>query len=234
MPSSLVQRIRTMKIFAVIELTCTIIGLIALVLGAEVILVGSGIQVGIVLLCISVCSISAIMCLSRHIKCMETNVNAHVIQLNNMSLQSIIDAFGASVIGNKGYVAFQSIEKIDCRILIQHITHFDNSALVRQRKQLNRAINTVYQVKAKVSMYEAFSSLRINVIVCEKASPAVYKHLGQNAAKLLSRNESVVQIAIVLDEQVLLFPDCISALSLSQVRRYQIAAHCVCDALVAH
>lgn len=233
MPSGLIKKIRTMKICAVIELICVIAIIMTLALGVEVILVGGSIQVGMVLLCISACSGVVIACLSKYINGMATHAKNYVIQLNNISLRSVIDAFAASEIGNEGHIAFQAIKGIHYRILIQHIFQFNSSVLAQQRKRLNRIINAKYQIKSTVSMFEAFSSLRINVIVCETSSPALHEYIGQNASNLLSRNESVVQVAVALDEQVMIFPDCISNLSLNEVRRYEAAALCVCNAIVA-
>lgn len=233
MPSGLIQKIRIMKAFAVIELICLIISFITLALGAEVLLVGGSAQVGIVLFGLSVCSGIVIVCLSKYLKGMEARAKTYVVPLNNMSLEAIVRAFSASEIGDEGYISFQSIKKIHCRLLIQRISQFNSSVLAQQRKQLNRVVNTKYHVKSTVSMFEALSSLRINIIVCETSSPALHHYIGQNPAKLLSRNEAVVQAAFVLDEQVMLFPDCISDLSYNQVKRYQIAAHCVWNAIAA-
>lgn len=232
MPSRLVKTIRINKLAASIELVCTMIILLSLGLVVETLLGGGSIQV-IIVLC-SVCAIGGITIavLSKKIKSLQKHAETHVIQLNNMSLHSITHAFAASEISNDAYIAFQTIAGISCRILIQYITQFNSSSLAQQRKKANRYVNAKYQVKSTVSMFDALSRLRINVVVCETSSPALHKYISQNATNLLYRNESVVQVAIILDEQVMLFPDCISTLSLTQVRRYQIAAHCVCNALI--
>ena len=233
MPSSLIQKIRIMKSFAVINLICIIISIITLALGAETILVGGSVPVGMILLCVSMGNGILIFILSKYLKSMQARAKTYVIPLNNMSMHTITHAFSASEIDNKGYISFQTIDKIHCRILIQHISQFNSTALIQQRKQLNRAINTNYHINSAVSMFEAFSRLRINVIVCETSSPDLHKYISQSANNLLSRNEAVVQVAIVLDEQAMLFPDCISVLTINQVKRYQTAAYCVCNALAA-
>ena len=160
-------------------------------------------------------------------------METYVIPLNNVSLHSIAQSFGATEMSDEAYIAFQTIAGISCRILIQYITQFNSSSLSQQRKKINRCINVKYQVKSEAPIFETLSRLRINLIVCETSSPSLVRYISQNACKLLYRNESIVQVAIILDEQVMLFPDCISTLSLNQVKRYEIAARCVCNAIVA-
>lgn len=83
-----------------------------------------------------------------------------------------------------------------------------------------------------MSMYEVFSKFRINLIVCETSSPELERYINHNADILLMRNEIVISAAIVLNEQVLLFPDCMTNLTLNQLKRYKAAAQFLCNVLV--
>lgn len=233
MPSRLVKTIQIIKFVARIELLCTMIILLSLGLLIESLFGGGSIQIIIFLSCICVVCGTTIAVSSTKIRNLSKSAETYVIPLNNVSLHSIGQSFGATEISDEAYIAFQTIAGISCRILIQYITQFNSSSLSQQRKKINRCINVKYQVKSEAPIFETLSRLRINLIVCETSSPSLVRYISQNASKLLYRNESIVQAAIILDEQVMLFPDCISTLSLNQVKRYEIAARCVCNAIVA-
>lgn len=63
----------------------------------------------------------------------------------------------------------------------------------------------------------------INLVVCGQENMDVLSWLQRDPVHLLERNESIVNAAVCLEEQVLLLPAVLDSLNLAQVRKYRSA-----------
>lgn len=230
-PWELKKTVRLMGICAIFELICIIGAIVTSALCFEVLCYGSNKYVSIPLLCISVVFGICIYFVSRISKRIVSSFRFYKINIRYTSLDDIINALSAEDVCNEGYVSFHAINKFSCRVLVQYIAQFSKNIVSKQRKKLNQSINLKYNVNSNMSIFEALSKFRINIIVCENANEELYKYINSNVSHLLSRNESILQVAIILDESVLLFPNCPSGLSVNQISRYKAAANLLCDLL---
>lgn len=98
-----------MQICAVVELMCMIIIIFTVGLAAEILIAGGSINVGLLLFCVGcVCGL-IIAYLTKYIKSLSEHSETYVIQLSNLTLQSIINDFAATEVGFGGYISFHNV-----------------------------------------------------------------------------------------------------------------------------
>lgn len=230
MPLQLHKRIRIMKMLAVIELICVILVIMNMALIIEV-----SCSVRNTYLILKLCVVTCVCCfLVIGIALFRRNTDQKVIyemHIKQNDFQSIVDVLSGEKIEMDAYISFNKVGNMSSRTLIQYCPVFDKSALSKRRKVLNRKVNQKYQVNSEVSYFKVSSMFRINLVVCDNSSAALRKWLYQNNANLLSRNESIIPVAIILDEHMLLIPDCGCGLSFNDLNRYESAVRFLCDRL---
>ena len=234
MPEQFDKRICAQKTLIITELVCIIIIIIAIGLTAEVMITKSGVQIAYILLAIVCFFVLILVCISLYIKSASSCSELYTISIASSSLQSITDAFFANMIEEDAYISFCKIGKFSLRLLIQYTPKFDNKDLAQKRKKINRIINSRYHITTPMSMYEALTKLRVNLYVCERSSDEVYKFLKRDISILLKRNEIVIPAAVILDQKKLIFPDCMYGLTLTELKRYEIAARFLSNSLAAN
>ena len=142
-----------------------------------------------------------------------------------------MSAFSATEVCDGAYISFQKHGKLTFRILIQYFPYYDKEKISKQRKKANQQINQAYHIKAEAPLFETLQTARINLIVCEEISDELIKWVECNTEKLLSRNESIINAAVVTKENIMLFPDCLHGPSYVEVNKYEAASRILCNSL---
>lgn len=223
MPTKFKQRVRVMRISAYSDLICLIAAMFVIVLSAEI-LIWQGLSVYLIPCAIVMvaCVISAYL-FHRHMKKLAADKDPYRVSLPEMTKDMIIARMGATEVVTNGYAATQRWDKYSLRIALQFTDRFDREHISQQRKQLNSKYNRSYGVKRAVSMFDALKMIRINLIVCEEENDELVKYL-RTAQQTVFRNEIIVPAAVILGEQVLLYPNCVAGLMVNQVNRYAAVA----------
>ena len=80
-----------------------------------------------------------------------------------------------------------------------HQPEFSASACKVQRDRANRAANHAHPEKQEGPQWEIASRARVNLVVCDAMNDALSRYIGTHAQHLLSRNESIINMAVVGD-----------------------------------
>lgn len=76
---------------------------------------------------------------------------------------------------------------------------FSAPACKAQRDRANRAANRAHPSKQEGLQWEIASRARINLVVCDAVNDALSRYIGAHAQRLLSRNECIINMAVVGD-----------------------------------
>lgn len=85
------------------------------------------------------------------------------------------------------------------RVALLHQPEFSASACKAQRDRANRAANRAHPEKQEGPQWEIASRARINLVVCDAMNDALSRYIGAHAQRLLSRNESIINMAVAGD-----------------------------------
>lgn len=162
-------------------------------------------------------------------KSFSRNGEAYHVPLGNIDLAAILHTFSAEEIAPDTYISFCKVGRLSARLLIQHAPDFSGDDLTRRRKTANRKINQKYRINASAPFFEVASRFRINLVVCDRMSPELQQWVSQDTDKLLSRAESIVSVAVVLDEKLLVFPACTGDVLWQDLQKYEAAARLLCN-----
>ena len=80
-----------------------------------------------------------------------------------------------------------------------HQPEFSASACKAQRDRANRAANRAHPEKQEGPQWEIASRARVNFVVCDVMNDELSRYIGTHAQRLLSRNESIINMAVVGD-----------------------------------
>ena len=83
------------------------------------------------------------------------------------------------------------------RVALLYQPEFSASACKAQRDRANRAANRAHPAKQEGPQWEIASRARINLVVCNAVNDALSRYIGTHAQHLLSRNESIINMAVV-------------------------------------
>ena len=83
------------------------------------------------------------------------------------------------------------------RVALLHQPEFSASACKAQRDRANRAANRAHPEKQEGPQWEIASRSRVNLVVCDAMNDALSRYIGTHAQHLLSRNESIINMAVV-------------------------------------
>ena len=89
------------------------------------------------------------------------------------------------------------------RVALLYQPEFSASACKAQRDRANRAANRAHPSKQEGPQWEIASRARINLVVCDAMNDALSRYIGAHAQHLLSRNESIINMAVVGDRLLL-------------------------------
>ena len=85
------------------------------------------------------------------------------------------------------------------RVALLHQPEFSASACKAQRDRANRAANRAHPEKQEGPQWEIASRARVNLVVCDVMNDELSRYIGTHAQRLLSRNESIINMAVVGD-----------------------------------
>ena len=85
------------------------------------------------------------------------------------------------------------------RVALLHQPEFSAPACKAQRDRANRAANRAHPEKQEGPRWEIASRARVNLVVCDAMNDALSRYIGTHAQHLLSRNESIINMAVVGD-----------------------------------
>ena len=85
------------------------------------------------------------------------------------------------------------------RVALLHQPEFSASACKAQRDRANRAANRAHPEKQEGPQWEIASRSRVNLVVCDAMNDALSRYIGTHAQHLLSRNECIINRAVVGD-----------------------------------
>lgn len=89
------------------------------------------------------------------------------------------------------------------RVALLYQPEFSASACKAQRDRANRAANRAHPSKQEGPHWEIASRARINLVVCDAVNDALSRYIGAHAQHLLSRNECIINMAVVGDRLLL-------------------------------
>ena len=89
------------------------------------------------------------------------------------------------------------------RVALLYQPEFSASACKAQRDRANRAANRAHPSKQEGLQWEIASRARINLVVCDAVNDALSRYIGAHAQRLLSRNECIINMAVVGDRLLL-------------------------------
>ena len=89
------------------------------------------------------------------------------------------------------------------RVALLYQPEFSASACKAQRDRANRAANRAHPSKQEGLQWEVASRARINLVVCDAVNDALSRYIGAHAQRLLSRNECIINMAVVGDRLLL-------------------------------
>ena len=85
------------------------------------------------------------------------------------------------------------------RVALLYQPEFSASACKAQRDRANRAANRAHPEKQEGPQWEIASRARVNLVVCDVMNDELSRYIGTHAQRLLSRNESIINMAVVGD-----------------------------------
>lgn len=230
MPNELRIRIKKRKIRAALITTLGLFLAILIGLEIEAFIRYANIQIKVV---IGVLVLICLMILIYLVSAKQSLVTLHQIQISYANKESLITSFNANQIMDDAYIVFQKKDNLRLRLLLQFIPRFDKEVLAKQRKNANKMINKQYNIKGNLPLYDALKMLRINLVICEEMSDSVLHWVERDTAKLMGRNESIINAAVVIKQGMLLFPDCPHGATYIEIRKYELAAKTLCSSLVS-
>lgn len=229
MPNELKKQIKNLKIRAVLITSLGIFLAILVGLEIEAFILYANAQIKVVIgVLILICLIIMIYLISAK----QSQIPSHQIHISYANKESLITSFNASQIMDDAYIVFQKKDDLRLRLLLQFIPQFDKDILAKQRKKANRMINTQYNIQENLPLYDALKMLRINLVICEEMSNSVLLWVERDTAKLMGRNESIINAAVVLKQGLLLIPKCPHGATYLDIRKYELAAKTLCSTLM--
>ena len=230
MPNELKKQIKNRKTRSALITTLGLFLAILIGLEIEAFVQSANIQIKVVL------GVLALICLMIWIclfSAKQSSVTLHQIQISYVNKESLIAAFNANQIMDDTYIVFRKKDDLRLRMLLQFIPRFDKEVLAKQRKNANKIINKQYNIKGNLPLYDALKMLRINLVICEEMSDSVLHWVERDTAKLMGRNESIINAAVVIKQRMLLLPDCPHGATYIEIRKYELAVKILCSSLIS-
>ena len=214
------MRIVQLQRYLLCELICLIVLIISLGLSFEAVFSVGHTCITFSLLGISVICISMLIMIACFKRSYSKKAKLCAIPIDTISWEQVCTLFSASEILPDAYVSFCKIGSRTTRLLFLYCTRYCKKVISAQRKAANRIINKRYSISSAASLFDAKSRSRVNILVCEKASKDLYQLLETNSKFQIKQSEIVFTVAVALDDNILLMPDCTGEFTLSELIRY--------------
>lgn len=220
MPREFYARARTIKTFTLINLFCLLSSIVSVCLSFELLLTrGLDLLILPFILIVLLCVILMVW-VEQRTRFLSKDLDPYYAPLFFETKEYIVSVLGAININDEIYASTDSINGYSARILVQDATHCNYTELSKQRKKANQVLNKRYGTQQEVPLYSALKMIRVNLLICNEDSESLHQYLSNNIGKLLSRNEVVIPVAAVINEQKILYPKCPANLTLNQLSRY--------------
>lgn len=222
MPDLFYKRLRRMRIYDYFETIAVLLILGCLIIATGVI--SSRTSLAIVLYLIAIFISAALWLCYRKVTKSGNQQEPYFISLENISKDVIISRVNAKRIDDHSFFCIVSGGRISARTLILYDTVFDAKNMRVLRRNANSHINKICNSPSSVPLYEALTKLRINLVVAEHETDELVVWVNKNANHLMRRTEGIINAAIVLDRQMLIFPALYGAFSKIQLDKYLFSA----------
>lgn len=215
------QMILMLQRYAIVELVFCILLIVESGLLVDSILHHSSLSTMIILIVLIMFSM---LMIRWNIQCYRKFCSVHQHIVINTSVQNWAELclrFGATQIdATTAYDVFTMDQKIKVRMLFLFEETFDKKTYDKHRKYANKYVNEIYPLSRTASMYAAAKRLRINLIVCQSISPELVSMIGKDASVLLNRAEGIINVAVILDQKMVLIPVSKRGLSIIDAKKY--------------
>ena len=222
MPDIFYKRLHRMYLYSCFESIAVLLILGCLLVAIEMLF--SKTTAAIVLFSTALCLATALWIYYQHMTKCDASQQPYIVSLPNIGIDAIIRGINAIQIDSRSSFCNISHGKISARVLILYDVDFNAKEMETRRKKINSCINKTYGFQSSVPFYEALTKLRINLVVVEHDPGVLSTWVNKNASCLLRRTESIINTAIVLERQELLFPAINGAFSKIQLDKYSFSA----------
>jgi len=161
----------------------------------------------------------------------RADLSPYAIPILFSDFEGVCAALSAQRFEEDAALAFRRHPGCHVRLLVQHCPEFDQKAVSARRKVLNQAINRRHSISQWGSSEKILRGLRINLVVCQHLSDASESWLRRDPARLLERNEAIVNAVVCLDEHRLLLPAILAPLDWGTLRKYRTAVELLTGSL---
>ena len=133
-----------------------------------------------------------------------------------MDYASVCNAYE---IERNAFCGRQEFHNMDLRISILVQQNYDRDEMRRTIKRINQKFNHQNHIQSELPMEEAARKQRINIVVLKNSDPRIEEWVYRNSDTLLRRVEGIINVGILLDQQLLLFP-AITELDTHSIKKY--------------
>ena len=102
-----------------------------------------------------------------------------------------------------------------------------------EQMKANKLSNQKYHLDSNISISDSYTHFRINLLLVNHDSAELHAWVQKNPEQLLRRAEPIVQAAIVLDQEILLFPSLKEKVTPANVNVYETASKLLVDLFLA-
>lgn len=117
------------------------------------------------------------------------------------------------------YCGQQRFRNMDLRISILVQQKYNRDELQRLNKRVNKTFNQQHRVQNELPMEEAARRQRMKIVVLENSDPQLEKWVCNHSDTLMRRVEGIINIGILADQELLLFP-AITELNIHSLKKY--------------
>lgn len=224
MPKAYYKELRLHKLYAISQL----IGILAIIVMAGLYLIAWDlVLLGICLFLVILFGISAYLNQKANRK---QGSEPWIVQTECRDTKALLDKLGCEPVTESCSIVFHSQGKYRVRLLTTIMEHFDTKEASALRQSANRKINAKYAIQSEGSFFEIARCVRVNLALVSSDTKELINWI-RRTEQTLSRNEIVVNLALVTDSGTFLVPRIKSGHSINEVSRYEAAVHTVLQKL---
>jgi hypothetical protein len=228
MPKEFYQHIKQLRIYGYFSIAVFIF--IGCLLSLALVAFRRYSLISICFLVISVALIIAWYCVKR----MSFDVpNLYSVLIETKKPVSRLVECGADNVCEQAYALFATDGHMHARVLTLTLEDFDSKKIASNKRKANKLINQKYHLDSNISISDSYTHFRINLLLVNHDSAALHAWVQKNPEQLLRRAEPIVQAAIVLDQEILLFPSLKEKVTPANVNVYETASKLLVDLFLA-
>lgn len=136
---------------------------------------------------------------------------------------------GADHVCEHAYAFFATDGHMHARVLALQLDDFDAKEITNAKRKANKFMNRKYQIASNISISDSYTHFRINLLLVPHDGAELRAWVRKNPEQLLRRAEPIVQAAIVLEQEILLFPSLKEKVTPANVDVYETASKLLVD-----